>query len=175
MYGVRLDLKEEEILEALHEQVKYVKRFKCKHREHNVMRDSSTVPLHFIKSELPAEIKIGYLNFKTKEDIPKPTRFFKCNRFGHVASHCKGKERCAPRVTRSIAGLRAQPLRTSVQIAEVTIQQMIVRVLDTNVRRKSSKYSPQTISRTQRQRSSTVVAYQPTLLRRCLPALSFLL
>jgi len=95
MCGVRLDLKEEEILEALHEQVKYVKRFKCKHREHNVMRDSSTVPLHFIKSELPAEIKIGYLNFKTKEDIPKPTRFFKCNRFGHVASHCKGKERCS--------------------------------------------------------------------------------
>jgi len=47
IYGVPLDLKEEEILEALHEQVKYVKRFKYKHQEDNVLRDLSTVLLHF--------------------------------------------------------------------------------------------------------------------------------
>ena len=30
-----------------------------------------------------------------KQYIPKPTRCFQCNRFGHVLSHCKGKESCS--------------------------------------------------------------------------------
>jgi len=56
---------------------------------------SSTVLLHFIKSEIPLETRIGCLNFKTRQYIPKPIRCFKCNRFGHVASHCRGKEECS--------------------------------------------------------------------------------
>jgi len=49
--------------------------------------------LQFSTADLPAEVKLGYLLFRVKQFIPKPWRCFKCNRFGHVASHCRGRER----------------------------------------------------------------------------------
>jgi len=47
------------------------------------------------KSDLTSEVRIGYLNFKIRPYVSKPLRCFKCNRFGHVANHCKVKERCS--------------------------------------------------------------------------------
>jgi len=40
-------------------------------------------------------VRVGYLQFKVKQYIPKPLRCFKCNRYGHVANYCKSKERCS--------------------------------------------------------------------------------
>ena len=74
-------------------QVKFVKRFQYKPVGELELLDSTTV-LHFL-SDLPSEVRIGYLNFKIRPYVPKPLRCFKCNRFGHVANHCKGKERCS--------------------------------------------------------------------------------
>jgi len=51
--------------------------------------------LQFSTADLPAEVDLGYLLFRVKQFIPKPLRCFKCNRFGHVASHCRGRERCS--------------------------------------------------------------------------------
>ena len=33
--------------------------------------------------------------FKVKQYIPKQFQCFKCNRYGCVANHCRGKERCS--------------------------------------------------------------------------------
>lgn len=48
---------------------------------------------NLIKS-VPESIKIGYIHCKVHEFIPQPLRCFKCQRFGHVASGCRGKEKC---------------------------------------------------------------------------------
>ena len=40
-------------------------------------------------------VTIGYMTFKTSLYIPRPLRCYKCNRFGHVASKCKNKDRCS--------------------------------------------------------------------------------
>jgi len=42
----------------------------------------------------PPKSRVGYL-FKVKSYIPKPLRCFNCNRFGHVASNCRGKKCCS--------------------------------------------------------------------------------
>jgi len=93
-YNVSLEIKEAEILESLQPHVKFVKRLQYKPSGEMELCNSTTVLLHF-KSELPSELNLGYLIFKPRQYIPKPLRCFKCNRFGHVANHCKGKERCS--------------------------------------------------------------------------------
>ena len=41
---------------------------------------------------MPKAVKIGHLNFRVHEFIPKPMRCYKCNCFGHVAKNCRGKD-----------------------------------------------------------------------------------
>lgn len=38
---------------------------------------------------------MGYMSYTVREYIPPPLRCFKCQRFSHVASQCRGKLRCA--------------------------------------------------------------------------------
>ena len=91
IYRVPLDLTDEDLLEILKPQkVTYIKRFKNKDSSY-----STTVFLQFSSPQLPAEVRVGYLLFKVKSYIPKPLRCFNCNRFGHVASNCRGKQRCS--------------------------------------------------------------------------------
>jgi len=44
---------------------------------------------------LPSEVKLGCMLFRVKQYIPRPMRYFKCNRYGHVANHCRDKLRCS--------------------------------------------------------------------------------
>ncbi|GFV93336.1 RNA-directed DNA polymerase from mobile element jockey [Trichonephila clavipes] len=47
---------------------------------------------------LPSNIKAGYLNCKVRPYIPNPLRCFKCQRFGHSQTSCRGQltySRCA--------------------------------------------------------------------------------
>ena len=89
IYRVPPDLKDEDLLESLKPQkVNYIKRFKNKDSSF-----STTVFLQFASPQLPADVRVGYLLFKVKSYIPKPLRCFNCNRVGHVASNCRGKQR----------------------------------------------------------------------------------
>nr|XP_042908358.1 uncharacterized protein LOC122271394 [Parasteatoda tepidariorum] len=51
--------------------------------------------LTFNTSILPDDIKAGYRNCKVRPYIPNPLRCFKCQKFGHSANNCRGKETCS--------------------------------------------------------------------------------
>ncbi|GFS83492.1 uncharacterized protein TNCV_66381 [Trichonephila clavipes] len=45
--------------------------------------------------KLPSAIKAGYLNCKVRPYIPNPLRCFKCQRFGHLQTSCRGQLTCS--------------------------------------------------------------------------------
>jgi hypothetical protein len=57
-------------------------------------RDSFSVMLKFEERVLPDKVHIGYMSYGVRPFIPPPLRCFKCQKFGHVAAVCKGKQRC---------------------------------------------------------------------------------
>ena len=63
-------------------------------------KDGAKVPtntyfLLFARPELPKEIKIGVgTNVRVNPYIPNPLRCFKCQKFGHPQSKCKGTQVC---------------------------------------------------------------------------------
>ncbi|GFW87087.1 uncharacterized protein TNCV_3173001 [Trichonephila clavipes] len=85
---------EAEILEGLSDQgVTQVRRIIIK-------KDLSLSPtkhliLTFNSPKLPSTIKAGYLNCKIRPYIPNPLRCFKCQRFGHSQTSCRGQLTCS--------------------------------------------------------------------------------
>jgi len=51
--------------------------------------------LIFKKDQLPDYTTIGFTRYHVREYIPTPTRCVKCNAYGHVVKHCRGKESCS--------------------------------------------------------------------------------
>ncbi|GFX25511.1 uncharacterized protein TNCV_1407771 [Trichonephila clavipes] len=49
----------------------------------------------FSSPTLPQTIKAGYLNCKVRPYIPNPLRCFKCQRFGHSQTACRGQLTCS--------------------------------------------------------------------------------
>ncbi|GBN79508.1 hypothetical protein AVEN_205507-1 [Araneus ventricosus] len=92
--GRLLDLPIEEITQELRGQgVKDVRRI-------NIRRDGELVPTkHFILTfntpRLPEYIKAGYVRCSVRSYIPNPLRCFKCQRFGHSKTNCRGTLTCA--------------------------------------------------------------------------------
>ena len=58
------------------------------------MTDTKTVLLHFDCSDLPPDVKLGYLKFNIKQYDPMLLRCFIWNRYRHIAEKCRGKEHC---------------------------------------------------------------------------------
>jgi len=96
IYNVPLDISTDDLVACLASQgVKSVKRFRFKSSDSSELKDSKSVFLQFDTAVVPGEVKIGYLFFRVKQHVPRPLRCFKCNRYGHVAGHCRGKLRCS--------------------------------------------------------------------------------
>ncbi|GFU85580.1 uncharacterized protein TNCV_4308391 [Trichonephila clavipes] len=89
-----LGTSDSEILEGFSDQgVTQVRRITIK-------KDSTIVPtkhliLTFNSPKLPNTIKAGYLNCKIRPYIPNPLRCFKCQRFGHSQTSCRGQFTCS--------------------------------------------------------------------------------
>ncbi|GFT42832.1 uncharacterized protein TNCV_2172811 [Trichonephila clavipes] len=89
-----LSTSDSEILEGFSDQsVTQVRRIAIK-------RDSNIIPtkhviLTFNKPKLPTTVKAGYLNCKIRPYIPNPLRCFKCQRFGHSQTACRGQLTCS--------------------------------------------------------------------------------
>lgn len=73
--------------------VREAKRLKTR-RNGNIC-DSLSIMLTFEEDKLPDKVFIGYMSYDVKVYIPPPLRCFKCQRYGHVAAICKGKQRCS--------------------------------------------------------------------------------
>ncbi|GBN65729.1 hypothetical protein AVEN_204634-1, partial [Araneus ventricosus] len=92
--GRLLNLSNEEITQELSGQgVKDVRRI-------NIRRDGELMPTkHFILTfntpRLPEYIKAGYVRCSVRPYIPNPLRCFKCQRFGHSKTNCRGTLTCA--------------------------------------------------------------------------------
>ena len=56
--------------------------------------DSMSVLLEFQDLVLPEKVKIGCMSFPVRLYTPPPLRCYKCQRYGHIAAACKGKQRC---------------------------------------------------------------------------------
>ena len=69
-----------------------IKRLLAKRNGERV--ESTSLLLGFKELRIPEKVMIGYLSFRVREFIPPPMRCFKCQRYGHVAANCSGKERC---------------------------------------------------------------------------------
>ncbi|KAK6318278.1 hypothetical protein J4Q44_G00115690 [Coregonus suidteri] len=57
--------------------------------------DSTSILLTFKDRVLPNKVTKGYMSYYVRAYVPKPLRCYKCQRFGHVATVCKEKKRCA--------------------------------------------------------------------------------
>ncbi|GFX62105.1 RNA-directed DNA polymerase from mobile element jockey [Trichonephila clavipes] len=69
-------------------------------RRITIKKDATVIPskhliLTFNSTNLPATIKAGYLNCKIRPYVPNPLRCFKCQRFGHSQTACRGQLTCS--------------------------------------------------------------------------------
>ncbi|GFT73239.1 uncharacterized protein TNCV_459561 [Trichonephila clavipes] len=69
-------------------------------RRITIKKDAEVLPtkhliLTFNNPKLPTTIKAGYLNCKIRPYIPNPLRCFKCQRFGHSQTSCRGQLTCS--------------------------------------------------------------------------------
>ncbi|XP_023210361.1 uncharacterized protein LOC111613244 [Centruroides sculpturatus] len=69
-------------------------------RRISIRRDGKLIPtkhliLTFNKPTLPSAITAGYLRCPIRPYVPNPLRCFKCQRFGHSQTSCRGKSTCA--------------------------------------------------------------------------------
>lgn len=56
--------------------------------------DSLSVMLTFDEERFPDKVYIGYMSYDVRLYVPPPLRCYKCQKYGHVAAVCKGKQRC---------------------------------------------------------------------------------
>jgi len=89
-----LNCSEDEIKTELTDQgVISVKRITIK-RENNIISTKHLI-LTFNSPDLPKYVAAGYLNCSVRPYIPNPMRCFKCQRFGHSKTSCRGQETCS--------------------------------------------------------------------------------
>ncbi|GFX54071.1 putative RNA-directed DNA polymerase from transposon BS [Trichonephila clavipes] len=89
-----LTTSESEILEGFSDQgVIQVRRITIK--KNTTVFPTKHLILTFNSPNLPTSIKAGYLNCKIRPYIPNPLRCFKCQRFGHSQTSCRGQLTCS--------------------------------------------------------------------------------
>ncbi|GBL84936.1 hypothetical protein AVEN_153463-1 [Araneus ventricosus] len=92
--GELLNVTTEEILKELQGQgVSHVRRISI--RRDGQLLNTKHLILTFDTAKLLENIKAGYLRLSVRTYIPNPLRCFKCQRFGHSKTSCRGTLTCA--------------------------------------------------------------------------------
>ncbi|GBM70064.1 hypothetical protein AVEN_124121-1 [Araneus ventricosus] len=92
--GELLNLTTEEILKELQIQwVSHVRRISI--RRDGQLLNTKHLILTFDSAKLPEHIKAGYMRLSVRAYIPNPLSCFKCQRFGHSKTSCRGILTCA--------------------------------------------------------------------------------
>ncbi|GBO33177.1 hypothetical protein AVEN_185530-1, partial [Araneus ventricosus] len=108
-------------------------------RRINIRRDELVPTKHFILTfntpRLPEYIRAGYVRCSVRPYISNPLRCFKCQRFGHSKTNCRGTLTCVVRL--ATRPLIARPLK-NVLIVRVTTHLSHVPALNGNSRKRLS-------------------------------------
>lgn len=56
--------------------------------------DSLALMLKINGEKLSSRVYIGYMSYEVRAYVPPPLRCFKCQKYGHVAAVCRGKQKC---------------------------------------------------------------------------------
>ncbi|GBN28201.1 hypothetical protein AVEN_129301-1 [Araneus ventricosus] len=92
--GELLNESEEKITAELKSQgVIHVRRITI--RRDGLLLNTKHLILTFDSNTLPEHIKAGYMRLSVRTYIPNPLRCFKCQRFGHSKTSCRGTLTCA--------------------------------------------------------------------------------
>ena len=67
---------------------------------HRILARRGTVPtnniiLTFDSTDMPSEVRVGYVRVRVRPYVPAPMRCFRCQRFGHTKDNCRGKPVCS--------------------------------------------------------------------------------
>ncbi|GBO15480.1 hypothetical protein AVEN_177142-1 [Araneus ventricosus] len=92
--GELLNVPTDEILKELQGQrVSHVRRISI--RRDGQLLNTKHLILTFDSAKLPEHIKAGYMRLSVRTYIPNSLRCFKCQRFGHSKTSCRGTLTCA--------------------------------------------------------------------------------
>ena len=87
------EMTEDELLKELQDKgVTEVKRIKFK--KNGSLHNSNAIILTFGTHTLPEYIKAGFLHLPVSQYIPNPLRCYKCQRYGHHKTNCRGNQSC---------------------------------------------------------------------------------
>ncbi|CAJ1066432.1 uncharacterized protein LOC113119923 [Xyrichtys novacula] len=93
IFGVPLSVSIDQIIENVKgAKVREAKRLKTTCEGEKC--DSLSVLVTFDEERLPERVHIGYMSYGVRLYVPRPLRCFKCQKYGHVAAVCKGRQRC---------------------------------------------------------------------------------
>jgi len=91
IFGVNTEITDEEIKSET--KAISVKRLFKKSETGTGRIETESVILTYV-TDPPKTVQIGFQSYKTKTFIPLPTRCWRCQRFGHAESTCRGKVTC---------------------------------------------------------------------------------
>ena len=77
-------------IEEIKERLKQYELMEAKRLKNGKEKTESMSVLLCFKKELPIRVQMGYISYLVREYIPPPLRCYKCQRFGHVATQCRG-------------------------------------------------------------------------------------
>ncbi len=97
MKGVIYGIPVEEKLEDLKSNIRGGKVIEIKRlqtRKGGERVDSLSILLVFQERVLPDKVRVGYMSYNVRAYVPPPLRCYKCQKYGHIADGCKGKQKC---------------------------------------------------------------------------------
>lgn len=88
------DMDDATLLRGLQEKYNIIEIRRIKKMEDGHLKNTPAMILTFDGTVAPNEVFIGFQRCRTRVYLPNPMQCFRCFRFGHTKTNCRGKETC---------------------------------------------------------------------------------